>query len=59
MSLLTNLAMCSGVMGAIMGVNQLSLYMGKANLIQPELAVWAPIIIWGTAAAWFAGLVRT
>ena len=59
MSLLTNLAMCSGVMGAIMGVNQLSLYMGKANLIQPELAVWTPIIIWGTAAAWFAGLVRT
>ena len=59
MSLLTNLAMCSGVMGAIMGVNQLSLYMGKANLIQPELAVWAPIIIWGTAAAWFMGLVRT
>ena len=58
-SLLTNLAMCSGVMGAIMGVNQLFLYMGKANLVQPELAVWAPIIIWGTAAAWFTGLVRT
>lgn len=58
-SLLTNLAMCSGVMGAIMAVNQLCLYLGKANLIQPELAAWSPIIIWGTAAAWFSGLVRT
>ena len=58
-SLLTNLAMCSGVMGAIMAVNQLFLYAGKANLLQPELAVFAPIIIWGTAAAWFTGLVRT
>jgi lipopolysaccharide export system permease protein len=58
-SLLTNLAMCSGVMGAIMAVNQLFMYMGKANLIRPELAVFAPIIIWGTAAAWFSGLVRT
>src|SRR5579872_3634120 len=59
MSLLTNLAICSGVMGAIMGVNRLFIYMGEANLVQPELAVWAPIIIWGTAAAWFTGLVRT
>jgi lipopolysaccharide export system permease protein len=58
-SLLTNLAMCSGVMGAIMGVNQIFSYAGEANLIQPELAAFAPIIIWGTAAAWFTGLVRT
>lgn len=58
-SLLTNLAICSGVMGAIMAVNQLCLYLGKANLLQPELAVFAPIIIWGTTAAWCSGLVRT
>ncbi len=58
-SLITNLATCSGVMTAIMAVNELSLYLGKVNLIGPELAVWAPIIIWGTAVAWFTGLVRT
>ncbi len=58
-SLITNLATCSGVMTAIMAVNELSLYLGKVNLVGPELAVWAPIIIWGTAVAWFTGLVRT
>jgi lipopolysaccharide export system permease protein len=58
-SLITNLATCSGVMTAIMAVNELSLYLGKVNLVGPELAVWAPIMIWGTAVAWFTGLVRT
>ncbi|MBS0261895.1 MAG: LptF/LptG family permease [Planctomycetes bacterium] len=58
-SLITNLATCSGVMTIIMGFNELFLYMGKVSLISPELAVWAPIITWGTAVAWFSGLVRT
>jgi lipopolysaccharide export system permease protein len=58
-SLLTNLAMCSAVMGGMLGVNELCMYLGKAAVVAPELAVWAPIIIWGTAAAWFTGLVRT
>ncbi|MBI3863928.1 MAG: LptF/LptG family permease [Planctomycetia bacterium] len=58
-SLITNLATCSGVMTTIMGVNELSLYLGKVSLLSAELAAWAPIIIWGTAAAWFTGLVRT
>jgi lipopolysaccharide export system permease protein len=58
-SLITNLATCSGVMTISMGFNELFLYMGKVSLISPELAVWAPIITWGTAVAWFSGLVRT
>lgn len=58
-SLLTNLAICSGVMGLMLGVNELCMYLGKSAVIAPELAVWSPIIIWGTAAAWFTGLVRT
>jgi len=58
-SLLTNLAICSGVMGVMLGVNELCMYLGKSGVIAPELAVWSPIIIWGTAAAWFTGLVRT
>jgi hypothetical protein len=47
------------VMGAMLGVNELYLYLGKVNILAPELAVWAPIITWGTAAAWFTGFVRT
>jgi lipopolysaccharide export LptBFGC system permease protein LptF len=58
-SLLTNLAICSGVMGGMLGINELLMYLGKVALISPELAVWSPIIIWGTAAAWFTGFVRT
>jgi lipopolysaccharide export system permease protein len=58
-SLLTNLAVCSAVMGGMLGVNELLMYLGKVALLSPELAVWSPIIIWGTAAAWFTGFVRT
>jgi len=58
-SLITNLAICSGVMGAMLGINELFTYLGKVNLLSVELAVWSPIIVWGTAAAWFAGFVRT
>jgi lipopolysaccharide export system permease protein len=58
-ALLRNLTICGGVMGAMMGINELFQYLGKVSLLSPELAVWAPIIIWGTAAAWFTGLVRT
>lgn len=58
-SLLTNLTICGGVMGTMFAVNELFQYLAKVSLLSPELAVWAPIIIWGTAAAWFTGLVRT
>ncbi|MGE5191963.1 MAG: LptF/LptG family permease [Deltaproteobacteria bacterium] len=58
-SLITNMAVCCGVLGVMLGVNELFMYLGKANVLAPELAVWAPIIAWGTAAAWLTGLVRT
>lgn len=58
-SLLTNLTICGGVMGAMFAINELFQYLAKVSLLSPEIAVWAPIIIWGSAAAWFTGLVRT
>jgi lipopolysaccharide export system permease protein len=58
-SLISNLATCSGIMGGMLAVNELCVYLGKVNLVAPELAVWAPIIIWGSAAAWLTGMVRT
>lgn len=58
-SLLANLAICSGVMGAMFAINEVFQYLGKVGTLTPEFAVWAPIILWGTAAAWFTGLVRT
>jgi lipopolysaccharide export system permease protein len=58
-SLITNMAICCGVLGTMLGVNEGFLYLGKAAILAPELAVWLPLITWGTAAAWFTGLVRT
>src|SRR5262249_16201923 len=58
-SLLTNLAICSGMLGAMLGINELFSYLGKIGVLSVELAVWSPIIVWGSAAAWFTGLVRT
>src|SRR5258708_29378416 len=58
-SLLTNLAMCSGVLGAMMGINEGSLYLGKANVISPEFACWSPLLLWGTPAPWVPRFVRT
>jgi lipopolysaccharide export system permease protein len=58
-SLLTNLAICSGVMGMIFACNELFQYLGKVSVLTPELAVWCPIILWGSAAAWLMGMVRT
>jgi lipopolysaccharide export system permease protein len=59
LSLLSNLGLCGVVMACMMGMNELFLYLGRVNLVSAELAVWLPIIIWGSAAAWFSGLVRT
>lgn len=58
-SLVTNLAICSGMMGGIFALNELCLYLGRVNLLSPDLAVWTPIVVWGSAAAWLTGLVRT
>jgi hypothetical protein len=53
------MAICCGVRGVMLGFNELFMYLGKVNIVAPELAVWAPVITWGTAAAWLTGLVRT
>jgi lipopolysaccharide export system permease protein len=58
-SLLTNLAICCGVMGAMFAIDEAFQYLGKVSILSPEMAVWAPIILWGTGAAWFTGMVRT
>ena len=58
-SLISNLAVCSGALGVLFAINELLQYLGKVGLISPELAVWAPIVLCGAAAAWFTGIVRT
>jgi lipopolysaccharide export system permease protein len=57
--LVTNLAMCSGVLGVVFVVSQVFLYLGSANLIAPDQAAWAPVVFSGTLGAWLSGFAQT
>jgi lipopolysaccharide export system permease protein len=57
--LVSNIALCTGVMGAMFGVTQLGMYLGKVSLISPSLAAGAPLIISGTLAAWLSDAAQS
>ena len=57
--LVSNIAMCTAVMGLVFGVTQLGLYCGKVNLVSPSLATGAPVIFSGTLAAWLSEVTQT
>jgi len=57
--LAANLAICAGVLGLVFGVTQMFLYLGKVNLIAPDLATWVPLILSGTLSAWLSGIMQT
>ncbi len=54
-----NLAVCTAVLGLLLGVSQGAMYLGKMSLIGPEFAVWCPIITSGSIGAWLSGMVQT
>jgi lipopolysaccharide export system permease protein len=58
-SLVTNVAVCLGVLAAMFAVNQFLVYLGKVNMVSAETVVWTPIVLWGTSAAWASALVKT
>lgn len=58
-SLITNLAVCTGVMVLMMALREGSIYFGRMNWISQELAVWLPIIVSGGLIAWFSDRVLT
>ena len=58
-SLITSFALCSVILGVMLGGLQLSTILGQANLIQVDLAAWAPVIACGTVGAWVSGLMQT
>ena len=53
------IALCTGVMGAMFGVTQLGMYLGKVSLISPSLAAGAPLIVSGTLAAWLSDAAQS
>jgi lipopolysaccharide export system permease protein len=58
-SLITNLAVCAGVMVVMLGLREGCVYVGRMNWISQDLAVWLPIIISGGLIAWFSDRVLT
>lgn len=58
-SLVTNMAICTVVLGVFYGIMQASLYMGIASLLATDYAAWLPVVATGTAAAWLAPTVQT
>jgi lipopolysaccharide export system permease protein len=58
-SLLRNVGMCASMLGVMFAVNEGFVYLAKFNLLSPESAVWAPIILWGGFAAWSSAKIKT
>jgi len=58
-SLLLNIAVCTMVLGMLFLFTQVSIHMGRLNVVDIELAAWIPIVVCGTCAAWLSGLVQT
>lgn len=58
-SLITNMAVCAGVLGVFYGVAEASFAIGGTGLIAADLAAWIPVVVTGIASAWTSGLVQT
>lgn len=58
-SLVTNMAVCTLVLGFFYGILQASLYVGTTSLLATDYAAWLPVVATGAGAAWFAPTVQT
>lgn len=58
-SLLLNIAICTMTLGFLFLLTQVSIHLGRLNVVDIELAAWIPIVVCGTCAAWLSGLVQT
>ena len=59
MQQVTNIAVCGCVLGIVYGSAMGMQYVGQAGFIQPDQAVWAPLIAGSGLAGWLSGIVRT
>lgn len=58
-ALLVNMSLCGAAMAGVFVTREAFRYMGGIGLVAPDLAAWAPVVITGTASAWFSSWVRT
>jgi len=58
-NLILNMAVCFGVLLSFLVISQVFLYLGRTSLISPDVAVWSPIVLFGSLAAWCRDYVLT
>ncbi|HQX51898.1 MAG TPA: LptF/LptG family permease [Planctomycetaceae bacterium] len=58
-SLITNMVICSCVLGGMYAVTQGCFALGSVGLISPDFAAWLPVILAGALSTWTFGLVQT
>lgn len=58
-NLVTNIALCTLVLAAVLGIGQGMDFLGQSSLVKPEIAAWTPILFGGTLASWLTGTVKT
>lgn len=57
--LVTNMAVCAGVLGLIYGLTEGFLYCGRVNWLPADLAAWCSPIVTGSLGAWLHDLTQT
>jgi len=58
-SLITSMALASGVLASMMALQQLSNFLASATVITPDFAVFIPVLAGGGLAAWYSQDVVT
>jgi lipopolysaccharide export system permease protein len=58
-SLAANMAVCTVALAGIYALSQAANYLGSVNLIETDVAAWAPLIFSGSLGAWLSGIAQT
>jgi len=58
-SLITNMAVCAGVLGLFYAFAEGSFALAGKGLLAADMAAWLPVIVTGIASTWTSGLVQT
>lgn len=58
-SLVANVATCTLVLAAYLGLAQGMDFLGQSALVRPDLAAWTPILVGGPLAGWLSAVART
>jgi len=57
--LLANMATCTAILGFLFLVTQVSMQLGRLNIVDLDLAAWIPVVICGATTSWLSGSVQT